>query len=307
MKTWAPLAVAVGLGLTAAVAARKWMAQAHAPRHEAAVRQIVVASHDVAPGTALTQSDLALTAIPMDASAAGTFSRISDLLGRVTVTGLDKDKAVLGALLASNGSAGGLQSLIPEGMRAITLEVNEFSGVGGLLAPGCRVDLIATLRRDQKNDTTTRIIAQNLVVKAVGQSLRHQETPDNKKDAKEPTGLPRSVTLLATPKEAEMIQLACESGRPWLVLRGGKDDAPVKTPGVTLAELRGKPADKDKPQGAEKNIPVVQVQMPTTRPMARQEEAEAKVRRTVQLIRGASESTVIFEMPAKMTVSSVAE
>jgi pilus assembly protein CpaB len=313
MKTWAPLAVAVGLGLVAAVAARKYMAQANGPRHEVHTQRIVVASHDVAPGTALTQGDLTLQSIPMDASATGTFAQVSDVVGRVTLASLGKEKAVIAAMLAPTGTNSGLQSLIPEGMRAMTLEVNEFSGVAGLLTPGCRVDVLATLRPDQKDGVTTRVIAQNLQVKAVGQSLSAQpeakSDDKNNKERKEQTLLPRSVTLLATPKQAEMIQLACDSGRPWLVLRGGKDDAPIATPGVTLAELRGKPADADKAQGHEKSVPVVQVQMPSTRPTMREVDAqpEPKVRRTVQLIRGANESTVIFEMPAKMAVSSVAE
>ncbi len=304
-KTWAPLAVAVGLGLAAALAAKKFMVKEHAPKAVTPMRQIVVASHDVAPGTTLRADDLRLQSIPADVSAAGTFGQLSDLVGRVTVAGLGKEQAVVGSLLAPAGSGGGLQSLIPEGMRAITLEVNEFSGVGGLLIPGCRVDVLATLRKEGEDETTTRTVAQNLEVKAVGQSLRvRPENKDNKDGRSEPS-LPRSVTLLATPKEAELMQLASESGRPWLVLRGGKDDAPVKTPGVTLAELRGKSAQDRKEKGAA--VPVVQIQMPATRPAAAQTEAEPKVRRTVQLIRGANESTVIFEMPAKMAVSSVAE
>lgn len=305
-KTWAPLVIAIGLGLAAALAAKNMITRQHTPAGPVGTQPVVVASRDLGPGQMLQQGDLVMGSMPANAAANGTFTNFTDLLGRVVTTRVDKGQAIVMPLLAPVGDGGGLQSLIPKGMRAVTLEVNEFSGVGGLLIPGCRVDVLATLRSDPGHEAVTRTIAQDLKVTAVGQSMGMRNDPpqDNKSDPR----LPRSVTLLASPKQAELIQLASDNGRPWLVLRGGKDNAPVAAPGVTLAELRGKPANAD---NGSKPVPVVQVQMPmaapTTRPVEAQAEPDAKIRRTVQLIRGSSESQVIFEMPAKMAVSSVAE
>jgi len=60
-----------------------------------------------------------------------------------------------------------------------------------------------------------------------------------------PTEMFRSVTLLAKPEEAEAIELACATGRPRLVLRGGRDNGDVASAGVTLSQLRGSSAEED--------------------------------------------------------------
>ena len=68
----------------------------------------------------------------------GSFTNAAELTGRVTTMQLVKGQPVLKALLADAGANGGLQALVPPGMRAITIEVNEFQSVAGLLTPGSR-------------------------------------------------------------------------------------------------------------------------------------------------------------------------
>ena len=66
-------------------------------------------------------------------------------------------------MLAPIGSGSGLQALVPPGMRAITIEVNEYTGVGAMITPGCRVDVIATLN-DPKTDGRIAKTAADMIV-----------------------------------------------------------------------------------------------------------------------------------------------
>jgi pilus assembly protein CpaB len=91
-------------------------------------------------------------------------------------------------------------------MRAITIEVNEFSGVAGMIAPGCRVDVVATIQASNNEELSSHTIVQNVSVTAVGQRVTAR--PDPKDDPQQQQQAFRSVTLLCTPEEAEAIQLA---------------------------------------------------------------------------------------------------
>src|SRR4051812_42510317 len=112
-------------------------------------------------------------------------------------------------------------------MRAMTLQVDEFSGVAGMLVPGCHVDVIAAIQ-GANGEPVARTIVQNVKVQAVGQKLTVAPPAANeqkKENANEPAAEPtRSVTLLVTPEQAEGLELACSTGRPRLVLRSGRDD-----------------------------------------------------------------------------------
>jgi pilus assembly protein CpaB len=120
------------------------------------------------------------------------------------------------------------------GMRAISIEINEFSGVGNMLLPGCMVDVLATVPAEQGGEMLSRTVVQNVKIMAVGQRMVSQP----KKEGDEPVVF-RSVTLQVTPAEAEAVELAASSGRPRLVLRSGTDTQLTATPGVTTSNLRG--------------------------------------------------------------------
>src|SRR5947208_3079639 len=168
-KTWAPLAFAIVLGLIAAKVGHDVVTRSHGPDvQNAKLTKVVVAKVDVTIGAALKESDLTLGPLPIGTVPAGAFTNPADVVGRVVLTPLVKGQTILDTLLAAAGSASGLTAIIPEGMRAITIEVNEFSGLACLLVPGCRVDVVATLNAEEQSHTTARTVAENLKVIAVG-------------------------------------------------------------------------------------------------------------------------------------------
>jgi pilus assembly protein CpaB len=226
-KTWVPLVLAVVLGLVAMKVARDMMARNKSGTAKESGMSVVVVKNDVPAGAQLTAEDLTVTRMSGELNPQVVFSNATDVEGRVAKVELTRGAPVMETLLAPKGTGAGLQALIPEGRRAITVEINEFSGVAGFLTPGCRVDVVATLNGEGE-EMVSRIIVQNIVVQAVGARTKADGDPAPVK----------SVTLIVAPKEAEAIELAAATGRPRLVLRSGTDNDTSLSEGVTVAELR---------------------------------------------------------------------
>jgi pilus assembly protein CpaB len=235
VKTVIPLALAIVLGLFAAMAAKNMIdknkGQQQAITH---YTQVVIAKDNIPAGTALTPEDLTVGKMVGDVPPEVIFGNPAEVSGRVLTCNLVKGQPIMEPVLAPKGTGQGLQALVPKGMRAITIEVNEFSAVGGFLVPGCHVDVLATVNiTTNNNEPFTRIVVEDLKVTAVNSHL----SPAGPGAEPEPM---RSVTLLATPGQAEQINLAASKGSPRFVLRASGDDSQGATDGVSLAELIGK-------------------------------------------------------------------
>ena len=137
---------------------------------------------------------------------------------------------LLNAKLAEKEAGGGLSITIPEGMRAVSVEVDEVVGVAGFVLPGTRVDVLATVMPGtDRSRTTTRIILQN--VRAVAADQQYQQDIDG-----EPQYV-TVVTLLVTPQDAEALTLAATEGRIQLALRNTLDSEEVETSGRRITSL----------------------------------------------------------------------
>ena len=124
--------------------------------------------------------------------------------------------------------------MIPPGMRAVAIRVNEVVGVAGFVVPGMRVDVLISGNRpgaDTSLGTVTRTLLQNLEVMSAGQ--------DYKKDAEGKPVLVQVVNLLVTPEQAEQLSLASSNTQLQLVLRNPLDHEVAKTPGTAMSLLFG--------------------------------------------------------------------
>jgi pilus assembly protein CpaB len=295
-KTWTPLAVAVVLGVVAAKMTRDVIVRSRAAAPAASkLVSVVVAKDDLPPGTELAAAHLSVRQLPADGAPERAFAGIDELVGRVTEMQVVKGQTVLAPMLAEAGSGSGLQALVPVGMRAITVEVNEFSGVAGLLTPGCRVDVVATLQPSGGGMSVARTVVENVRVTAVGRRLGGTSDGDSSGESTGETS--KSVTLLVTPAQAEAIELTAASSRPRLVLRGGRDDRPSDTAGVSLAALIGT-ADAAETQATAVDAFAAMPPTPATRPAVAAMPSPAPSRRTVQVIRAGVESSVEVAVPA---------
>ena len=322
VKTWVPLVLAVILGLVAAKLTRDSIARGRAPVPQATMAVMVTAAGDIEPGQLITADLLTTGKVAAGSVPAGAFTSPAEAADRVALVRMVKDQPVLEGMLAPQGTAAGVQALIPPGMRAITIQVNEFSGLAGLLTPGCHVDIISVLRGGggQTQQDVARTIAQNVEVRAVGKQISAGAAAAPKEG--EAVAPMTSVTLLVSPAQAEAMQLAGSGGQPWLVLRNARDTAAVDSEGTTVADLRGEARKAGLPETEPVTVPVAIVTPapePTTKPAVEPEDPfvetpappaapPAPRTRDVTFIRATKEEVVQVNVPEHSeTVTSTNE
>lgn len=209
------LASAVLFGILAVFIANKWLAKqtpSQAGRGVVAslpITKIVVASDDISIGTPLSDKNVALAEWPSTNLPKGHFTDINDVKGRVAVSKLVAGEPLLAAELAARNSGVGLVALIPVGMRAMSIRVDEVIGVSGFVLPNTYVDIISVVTDAKKVKTATTVFKKILVLAIA------QETLAEEGKAK----VVRTVTLQLTPKQTEKMALTTSKGSIQLVLR----------------------------------------------------------------------------------------
>jgi Flp pilus assembly protein CpaB len=184
-------------------------------------------------------------------------------------------------------------------MRAVTIEVNEFSSVGGMLEPGCHIDLISTLNDPKSHESMAKTILQDVKITAIGRSL----TPIHPVDGQPMPPPSNSITLLLTLKQAQVLELACMAGRPWMVLRSYKDHQKDPVEATPLAFVRGDATDADgNPAPVQataapaNNTPPAYISPAAMDTVV--EPAPTTIRRTVTFIKNGVETQQTFTIPA---------
>jgi pilus assembly protein CpaB len=197
----------------------------------ASQKQVVVATRPLGVGSTLERDAVKLRDVPESMFPAGAFSRVEDVLDRPVISPIQADEMVVEARLAVKGSGLGLGPLIPPGMRAISVRVNDVVGVAGFVLPGMRVDVLVTGKPLNRADSETQTVLQNITVLSAGQTIQT--------DGKSQPIVAPVVTLLVSPAEAEALTLSNIEGRIQLVLRNSTDRTIVATRGRSLRELYG--------------------------------------------------------------------
>jgi pilus assembly protein CpaB len=193
--------------------------------------KIALAAHDLEVGTVLKDDDVKLEDWP-GAVPIGATAKTQDLVGRGVTTKIFAKEPVIESRLAPKGAGGGLAAMIPPGMRAVAVRVNEVVGVAGFVVAGMRVDILISGNTPGNNanvGTLTRTLLQNIEVLSAGQ--------DFKKDAEGKPVMVQVVNLLVTPEQAEQLSLASQQTSIQLVLRNPLDREVAKTPGTALSHL----------------------------------------------------------------------
>ena len=230
-RFWMMLTGATFSGLLAGYVALVYVNSDPVPLEAATTaRSIVVASRDLPAGTILRREDLETIDWPGSAVPEGFAGQAGEVVGRGLVVEVRKNEPMVDWKLADKEAGGGLPITIPEGMRAISVEVDEVIGVAGFVLPGTRVDVLATVMpSNDRRQITTRIILQN--VRALAADQTYQQDING-----EPTPV-TVVTLLVTPEDAESLTLAATEGRIQLALRNTLDGDEVETRGRQIGSL----------------------------------------------------------------------
>lgn len=189
---------------------------------------VVLAGRDLFLGDVLEAGDLRVVEWPANVVPAGFASSQEELIGQALITDVQVNEAILATKLADTGLRG-LIPLIPPGMRALTVRVDEASGVAGFVTPQTRVDVILIMTPPGGREPLSKVILQNIQALAAGQEIRESE------DGSATTVT--VVTVLVTPEEAEMLALASQEGNIQMALRHTLDLESVETRGERVSQL----------------------------------------------------------------------
>lgn len=224
------LIVALLFGSLAVFIAKSWLAsqQAQVVQPTAPVQvqvdtqKVVVAKTELRFGEPITPEVVVEVDWPKGATPEGTFDSVAAINKdgtRVVLSPISPNEPILAWKLSGPGSRASLSALVAKGMRAVTIRVNDTSGVAGFVLPGDRVDVLYTL--GQSSDATIDVLFQNVKVLAVNQNV--DEKSGNPIDG-------RTATLELTPEDAQKLSLAQSTGELAFTLRaaGSLDVAPAR-------------------------------------------------------------------------------
>ncbi len=196
-----------------------------------ALAQVALATKDLEVGSVVKEEDVKVAEWP-GAVPIGATTQVKDIIGRGVITAIFAKEPIIESRLAPKGAGGGMAAMIPPGMRAVAVRVNEVVGVAGFVVPGTHVDILISGNTPGGNGnlgTLTQTLLQNIEVLSAGQ--------DFKKDAEGKPVMVQVVNMLVTPTQAEQLSLASSQTSIQLVLRNPLDHDIAKTPGTALQHL----------------------------------------------------------------------
>ncbi len=220
--------LALAVGFFASVYVYKNLQQNSASNNDPGV-DVIVAADDMQVGQRVEEHDIKIIKIPAADLPPGTPRRRSDVLGHGVIIPISKGEFILPNKLAGENAGSGLPSLIPPGMRAIAVRVNDVTSVSGYVTAGTRVDVLLTGNPAGAGEAQTTTVLQNVAVLAAGHTLERTAT-----------GEPQSnpvITLLLSPDDAEKLALAGSEGKIQLALRNPLDTKAEDVPAASSRAL----------------------------------------------------------------------
>jgi pilus assembly protein CpaB len=242
------------------------------------VTPIVVANGDISAGTRITEEMLTVKEITADAVLVDAYRDTGDVVGQVARIPMVAGEQVIPTKVTATGAAivdvenPPLAYVVPEGKRAVAVQVTSVIAASGLIRAGDYVDVILTVLvqggdnaggaegNTAVKDQIARTVLQNAQVLSVAQEVALTAVDDGAEGApavaegSDANPEATTVTLAVSPVHGEVLTAAeaCGenfSGRLALALRGFGDSSSVETrsvwgkdgPPPTCAALLGLP------------------------------------------------------------------
>ena len=185
---------------------------------------VVMAAGNLQVGAKVEEKDVKLVRMPTGDLPPRIYQKIASVVGRGVVLPITQGEFILPSKLAAENAGAGLPALIPPGMRAVSVRVNDTTAVAGFVLPGTRVDVLLTGSAGSGEQQTTTVL-ENVAVIATGQKLERNSTGDPQ--------IAPVITLLVSPDDAQKLTLATSQGHIQLSLRN-----PLDTKQQDLAAVR---------------------------------------------------------------------
>ena len=199
---------------------------------------VVVASKDMTFGTTLEEKHVKIVEFPKDAVPLGYFASLDSIYGQTTKVFLVENEPILASKLSAIG--GGLSVRVQPNMRAMSLKINDVTGVSGFVLPGDRVDVLVTVENvSSSNVAVTKTILQGIEVLAAGVKT---ETRNNHNITVQ------TVTVLVDPAGAEKLALGVHEGKVHLALRNPVDHEVVEAKSTDTRQMLGISTKKTTPR-----------------------------------------------------------
>jgi pilus assembly protein CpaB len=254
------IAFAVVFGLLAVFIAQSWlngqaemrMKNFEANKKPVATRTIVVAGKALRFGNELSGGAMSEVPWPEQAIPAGAFATIADLTKdgrRIVLAPIEANEPILGWKITGPGQRATLSAMLRDGLKAVTVRVNDVEGVAGFILPGDYVD-VALTRQNEKIAATSDIILQSARVLAIDQMADER--------ADKPTVV-KAVTLEVDTTGAQKISLAASIGTLSLMLRKAGEANAEFTRRVSASDLSAPSAPVAKDIPVNTNVTTVSV------------------------------------------------
>lgn len=241
------LVVAGVAGLVATFAIRQYiMVMTRVPN--LATAEVAVATNDISPGTALDNQLVNIAPWPQQLIPSQATSSMKELEGRVIKMPVAKGEPILLTKLAPKGTAAGLSGLLGENKLALTVRVDDVSGVAGFIHPGDHVDVLVDMAIPNSPEHFSKTFLQNILVLTAGQLW--EQKGENK------PAVVNTVTLELDQVQAELLNLATNQGKIRLALRNPNNLAALPTKGVDTSKLID---EQSRREGSSKKIHTVEV------------------------------------------------
>jgi pilus assembly protein CpaB len=197
----------------------------------------------------ITSADIKQVKIAKELLNTNALSDINEITGKLTMDRIIAGEQIIPERLADEGTVL-LSYSLPEGTRAVSINVNEQINVANLLRPGDYVDIVASFEREEEDNgqviitypRITRTVLQNVKVLALGQDMT---LPVDK--LKE---LPATITLAIREEDVEKCVYASEYGVLRLALRPVGDDTQTSSLGAARGDVTGTKGVTTKPSAS---------------------------------------------------------
>ena len=176
---------------------------------------VVVAAMDIAPGTEMTAEMLRLELIPNELVQQGAMRKVNNAVGKRLKMPANAGDQITQKRLNAVGTMGSFIGTIPNDKRAVTITVDDVSGVAGFIAPGSYVDVLNVDGDGKDRRVSGSLLLQNVLVLAVGSTDITSDKVKKNENVK-------TVTLALDPREAVELRVAQSEGRITLMLRPQK-------------------------------------------------------------------------------------
>ena len=191
----------------------------------------------------ITSQHIEVKEVPRKGLAVDYFSDPVQVIGKVLAVPITKGQVLTRSNLITEGSGAQLATALPQGMRAVSVPISKHSVMGGLLYPGCLVDVIATFRlrrtREAKGEALSTTLLRGIQVLAVqNETIFTKADQDQQKAKVRQSSRDITVTLMVDSRQAEALQLAMNNGKITLAMRNPLDRQDVESDAMVLSQGR---------------------------------------------------------------------